>query len=93
LPYAEALSKDKEGLRQDPVWPLSGVTCSCASGASAPLANLDRQEQAQDLAGRFGIKRAHAVICSLEQTLDLIDRNVNQRLAVEVLMLDLPYRS
>jgi DNA polymerase-3 subunit delta' len=93
--YVEPLSKEKEALRGViRVW-LSfwRDVLLCASGASAPLANLDREEQVQNLAARFGLKRAHAAISSLERTLDLVDRNVNPRLAVEILMLDLPYQS
>lgn len=61
-----------------------------AAGASAPLVNVDQADRIQEMASRAGLDRARAVISSLEHTLDLLDRNVNARLASEVLMLDLP---
>ena len=37
-----------------------------------------------------GLQGASAMVASLQRTLDLIDRNVNARLALDVLLLDLP---
>jgi DNA polymerase-3 subunit delta' len=61
-----------------------------ASGASAPLTNLDRDEEIKGLAASVGMQAASGVVAALQRTLDLIDRNINARLAMDVLMLDLP---
>jgi hypothetical protein len=61
-----------------------------ASGASTPLANLDREEEIETLAVGMGAESAFATTALLQRTLDLIDRNVNARLAMDVLLLDLP---
>jgi DNA polymerase III subunit delta' len=61
-----------------------------ASGAAVPLTNVDRLDEITTLSNRFGIQVALETIRSIEKTLDLLERNVNARLATEVLMLDLP---
>jgi DNA polymerase-3 subunit delta' len=61
-----------------------------ATGTSTPLTNLDREAEIDELAGSLGVEVAHRSVKALERTLDYLDRNVNPRLAVEVLMLDLP---
>jgi DNA polymerase-3 subunit delta' len=90
--YAEALSKDKEALRGAlQTWiSIWRDLLLRTAGASAPLVNLDRVEQIEALASQIGIEKARATISRLEHTLDLLDRNVNARLATDVLMLDLP---
>ena len=92
--YARSLADDKENdsLRTAlQTWlSLWRDALLCAAGASTPLVNVDQADRIQELAGRAGLDRARAVISSLEHTQDLLDRNVNARLAAEVLMLDLP---
>jgi DNA polymerase-3 subunit delta' len=61
-----------------------------ASGAKVALTNVDRLEEITKLSNRFGFRVALDAIRSIEKVLDLIERNVNPRLAIEVLMLDLP---
>jgi DNA polymerase III subunit delta' len=61
-----------------------------SSGAKVPLTNVDRLEEIGKLSGRFGLQVALDAIRSIEKVLDLLERNVNPRLATEVLMLDLP---
>jgi len=61
----------------------------CASGASVPLANLDRTEEIQKLAGKLDMNSIHAMVSNLERTLAQLDKNVNARLALEVLLLDM----
>ena len=92
--YAEKLAKDKAVLQETLIVWLSywrDVLLQVA-GTSAPLANLDRQGEIESLATRFGMQQAYRVVSTLEHTLSLLERNVNVRLATEVLMLDLPYR-
>ncbi len=92
LAYCEGHSKDKEQLRHILlVWlSLWRDVLLHASGASAPVTNLDRDEEIKDLAAKVGMQAASGVVSALQRTLDLIDRNVNARLALDVFMLDLP---
>jgi DNA polymerase-3 subunit delta' len=90
--YAETLIKDKAGLREAlNTWmTLWRDALLRATGTSTPLTNLDREAEIDELAGSLGVEVAHRSVKALERTLDYLDRNVNPRLAVEVLMLDLP---
>jgi DNA polymerase III subunit delta' len=90
--YAEALAKDRNVLGAAlHVWvSLWRDVMIQASGAAAPIANLDRSEEVSDLAERFGLDGARQTLAVLNRTLDLLGRNANARLASEVLMLDLP---
>jgi DNA polymerase-3 subunit delta' len=92
LAYSESHSKEKEQLRHLlMVWlSLWRDVLLRASGTSAPLTNLDRDEEIQDLAAKVGMQSASGVVSALQRTLDLIDRNANVRLAMDVFMLDLP---
>ena len=74
---------------------LLRATGASAKGDSAPtvfvpLTNLDRAREIESLADSLGAEAAHRSVKALERTLEYLDRNVNARLAVEVLMLDLP---
>lgn len=90
--YAEKLSKDRETLRHTlQVW-LSywrDVLLSTA-GAAAPLANLDRKAEIEALAEHLTMEAARRTVAALEKTSDLLESNVNARLATDVLLLDLP---
>jgi len=61
-----------------------------ASGAAAPITNLDHQEEIEQLAVRVGQQAAHQTAAAIERSLERLERNVNARLLAEVLMLDLP---
>jgi DNA polymerase-3 subunit delta' len=90
--YSESQWKDKERLRQLlQVWiSLWRDVMLSASGAQAPITNLDREDEVQDLASRYGFPTAAGAVRLLQRTLDQLDHNVNTRLALDVLMLDLP---
>jgi DNA polymerase III subunit delta' len=91
--YAEKLAKDKEGLL-DTLQTWSSLwrdVLMSAAGSVAPLVNLDREEDITRLAGRFGLRKANEVILAIQRTSELLDHNVNPRLATETLMLDLPF--
>lgn len=62
----------------------------CASAASVPLANLDRTEEIQKCVGRLDMNSIHNMVSNLDRTLAQLDKNVNARLALEVLLLGLP---
>ena len=61
----------------------------CASAASVPLANLDRTEEIQQLVGKLDMNSIHNMVSNLDRTLAQLDKNVNARLALEVLLLDM----
>ena len=63
-----------------------------AIGTSAPISNLDHADMIAALVAAFDEDIARSMVSALQRTLILIDKNVNARLAAEVLMLDLPYR-
>ena len=91
--YAEKIAKDKDVLRQVlRVWSsLWHDAFLRTSGSTAPLTNPDREEEIAVLVSQLDLTSAHRIVKSLERTQDLLDSNVNTRLAVEVLMLDLPH--
>ena len=90
--YAEVMVKDRETMRGTlTVW-LSfwRDVMLCACGASTPLANLDRVGEIKNLTTHLDLASIQRTVSTLERTFDLLERNVNPRLTVEVFMLDLP---
>lgn len=90
--YAAGLSKDKEEMENAlQVW-LSfwRDVLLRVSGARSPLINPDREEEIEHLTQRVGRAAAKKVVATLENTLSLLKTNVNPRLALEVLLLELP---
>ena len=63
----------------------------CSTGAATPFINIDRSEQIEQIAGSVHLNAAHQAVIDLEHTIAILDTNVNARLAIEVLLLDLPY--
>ena len=61
-----------------------------ASGAEAPLANVDRESSLRVQARRSDLATVVGVIKALRSALHKLQRNANKRLTLEVLMLDLP---
>lgn len=90
--YAEKLSKDKSALLEVlQVWlSLWRDVLLKAGGAKTDPINADLVEEIDLLANQFGLEIAHKVVSALQHTRELLDQNVNARLATEVLMLDLP---
>jgi DNA polymerase-3 subunit delta' len=62
-----------------------------ASGAEAPLANVDRLEEIERLAGMLTLAEARRLVAAAEEAIDKLERNVNARLLAEVLLLDWPH--
>lgn len=91
--YANTLAQDKEQARDVlQAWlSLWRDVFLQAVGASIPLVNLEQAEEIANLANRLGAQTAFRTLSSLQRISDLLERNVNTRLAVEVLMLDLPF--
>jgi len=61
-----------------------------AADENALLTNVDCRNMLQDHARRFGVKGSMDVLQALQQAVDRLNCNANPRLALEVLMLDLP---
>jgi len=90
--YADKLSKDKDAMRQTIIVWLSywrDVLLRVA-GAETPLINVDRNMEIEFLAGRLNLSAARKVVSDHESALEKMERNVNSRLLVEVLLMDLP---
>lgn len=90
---AEAMAKDKTVLQENLlVWSAFWRDVQlCTLGAKVPLVNLDWREQIEWTAARLPPRQAAAMVAAIQRTLDDLARNANPRLAVEVLMLDMPY--
>jgi len=90
--YADAVAKDKAAMREKLLIWLSfwrDVTLK-VSGTRAPLTNLDRTDEISELAARLDLHFASHLASSLAQSIEMLDQNVNPRLIVENIMLDLP---
>jgi DNA polymerase-3 subunit delta' len=61
-----------------------------ASGSGVQVANLDRRPKLEEWAARYGVHGAQQALRSIRDTRWRLERNANRRLALEVLMLDLP---
>lgn len=91
--YAEKLSKDKATLRPILLTWLSlwRDVLLQAAGAAAPISNMHLSAQISDLAQKIGLARTHQFVQRLERTFEQLDRNVNPKLLLEVVLLDLPH--
>jgi DNA polymerase-3 subunit delta' len=61
-----------------------------ASGLADELTNIDYVNQISRLADSLGLQQAQYQVDLTESTMERIDKNVNARLAVEVLLMDYP---
>ena len=61
-----------------------------AAGAAAPISNLDWATEITELAERLDLHAASQMTGAVERSIGLLDRNLNKRLVMENLMLDLP---
>jgi len=93
--YAERVSRSKERAAQLPELFQAWQTywrdvMLVASGANAPLTNLEREEEIRRLAGRVTLEEARQRTADLERALGRLNANVNARLLTEVVLLDWP---
>jgi DNA polymerase-3 subunit delta' len=90
--FAEKVSKDREALRaQLLVWlSLWRDVVLRTARSSAPFSNPDRAKKIRDLAGRLPLPVAKKALTSVGVTLEQLNTNVNARLAMEALFLELP---
>jgi len=90
--YAEALAGDEaveQALRVWSSWWRDVMVL--AAGAEGMLTNSDMPELLRRHAQEVGLARAKALVEATRRTVDLLRRNVNRRLALEVLVgFDLP---
>jgi DNA polymerase-3 subunit delta' len=61
-----------------------------ASGLPDELTNIDFAGPINRLAEQIGLQPAQKYVNSTEDTMEGIDKNVNARLALEVLLMDYP---
>ena len=100
--YAEAHTTDRDRDKQRekvqeviqhilPLWTSfwRDVLLQTAGTVETP-ANLDFQVQINTLAGQLDLQQVYRLVAQTELTLANIIRNVNARMAMEVLLLDLP---
>jgi len=90
--FAEKASKDREALRARLLVWLSfwRDVVLRAARSSAALSNPDRAEQVSILAAKLPLPAAQGALTAIERTLTQLNTNVNARLAMEVLLLELP---
>ncbi len=90
--YAEKLAKDKDAARETLlVWQSYWRDVMLrAAQAEAPLTNADWLSEIEFLAGRMELAAARRVVSELDSALEKLERNVNPRLLLEVLLLNLP---
>lgn len=91
--YAEKLARDKESMRQALLVWLSywRDVLLRASGTSAPIANIDREQEITALSSQLQLPGARKLVQAMELSLERLERNVNPRLLAEVALLDLPH--
>jgi DNA polymerase-3 subunit delta' len=90
--FAKQRVDDKESLRGElQVWlTFWRDALIYAAGITDPITNLDYLPHIKKLADEIGLHKAQFYVNSIESTMDRIDRNVNSRLALEVLLMDFP---
>lgn len=90
--FADAASKDRAALRdQLLVWLSFWRDLVIRIGkSSAPIANPDKQAVIESLSARISMDAAKAALQAVERSLAQLNTNVNARLALEGLLLQLP---
>lgn len=90
--YAESLAKDREAMKETlDLWLgwWRDVMVTASNAEAAPL-NRDQLPALRRAADSVGLEAAARVAESIQRTLNLLPRNINPRLALEVLLLDWP---
>jgi len=93
--FAEILVKDKELLNfllqvWSSFWRDVYLTLS---GASVQITNLDWKNEIESVGNNISFPEAVAMVKLIQETIHLLNRNVNPRLTLEVLMLEMPHCS
>lgn len=90
--WAERLSREPDRI-EDVLDVLSGWwrdVLVVASGSGIQITNIDREAELSEWAVRYGLAAAQQMLKGIRDTVWKLDRNANQRLALEVLALELP---
>ncbi len=90
--YADTLAKDREAMRETlDLWLgwWRDVMLVASNAETAPI-NSDQQPGIHHAAEKIGLDSAAQAVETIQRTIALFPRNINARLALEVLMLDLP---
>jgi DNA polymerase-3 subunit delta' len=89
---AKEIVDDKEGLRNKlQLWlTFWRDVLVCVSGERESITNLDYSEKIQKLVAVTDLDQAKFYVNSVVRTIEYIDHNINSRLALEVLLIDLP---
>ncbi len=90
--YAELLARDRDALRETLELWLGWWrdVLLIASKATTQPVNIDQAESLRRAAQKTGLDSAAKAVEAVQRTLSLLSRNANARLALEVLLLDLP---
>lgn len=91
--YAESLSKQAPDAISESLELWTGWwrdVLLLTSGSPIPLTNIDRQTELEQSAARCTVATAQVTLSALKTTTDQLSRNANTRLALEILLLDLP---
>ncbi len=91
--YAEKVAKDRNHLEQIlQVWvSFWRDVMLTAAGASTPITNLDMKAEIHALAQILDLTQAQNLVSFHEKSQQRLQRYVNARLTLEVLMLELPH--
>jgi len=93
LAYAADLSRDAALVREVLALWLGWWhdVLLLASGSRVTLSNVDRGALLRQQAGQVTVRQAQRMVAQLRSIAKSLDQNVNLRLALEVLLLSLPY--
>ena len=95
LAYAAALSRDdqlaREALQLWVTWWRDVVLLAAGAGAALTLTNVDRVDSLRQQANQVTLQEARRIVAQLKFLLRSLDQYVSLRLALEVLLLSLPY--
>lgn len=90
--WAEALARDREALKETlDLWLgwWRDVMLMASNTETQPI-NVDQTESLRRAAEKIGLDSAAQAVEAIQRTSSILARNANARLAVEVLLLDLP---
>ncbi|MBI3244456.1 MAG: DNA polymerase III subunit delta' [Chloroflexi bacterium] len=90
--YADGLARDREALRETlELWLgwWRDVLLVASEATTQPI-NIDQMESLRRAAQKTGLDSAAKAVEAIQRTLAMMTRNANARLALEVLLLDLP---
>lgn len=92
MAYAQLISSSREDISSVLMgWStLFRDVMLVTAGSHTPLTNIDLTERIHSYAKSLDLNHIHQYIKQLEDTMDMVKRYVNPRLATEILLMDLP---